>query len=98
MHISRYLRTTRRKFELQAQANFQVRFRCGSFSNLQNWQGVTLIRILPCVRDLAQDQSQHVQASLTSQICGLAHPNYLFRMTTVLGIKVRDLLFGRLIY
>lgn len=31
-----------------------------------------LIRILPCVRDLSQDQSQHVRASLANQISGLA--------------------------
>lgn len=31
-----------------------------------------LIRILPCVRDLASDTSQHVRASLANQISGLA--------------------------
>ena len=33
---------------------------------------VILAKILPCVRDLAQDQSQHVRASLANQISGLA--------------------------
>ena len=33
---------------------------------------VILVKILPCVRDLAQDQSQHVRASLANQISGLA--------------------------
>lgn len=31
-----------------------------------------LARILPCVRDLSQDASQHVRASLANQISGLA--------------------------
>lgn len=33
---------------------------------------VILVKILPCVRDLASDQSQHVRASLANQISGLA--------------------------
>lgn len=33
---------------------------------------VILARILPCVRDLSQDSSQHVRASLANQISGLA--------------------------
>lgn len=31
-----------------------------------------LIRILPCVRDLSHDTSQHVRAALANQISGLA--------------------------
>jgi len=33
---------------------------------------VTLLRILPCVRDISQDASQHVRAALANQIHGLA--------------------------
>lgn len=33
---------------------------------------VILARILPCVRDLSTDSSQHVRASLATQISGLA--------------------------
>lgn len=33
---------------------------------------VILARILPCVKDLATDTSQHVRASLAMQISGLA--------------------------
>lgn len=33
---------------------------------------VILARILPCVRDLATDSSQHVRAALATQISGLA--------------------------
>ena len=31
-----------------------------------------LVSILPCVRDLSQDQSQHARSSLSNQINGLA--------------------------
>lgn len=31
-----------------------------------------LLRIVPCVRDLCQDTSQHVRAALATQISGLA--------------------------
>lgn len=34
--------------------------------------GLILARILPCVRDLSQDNSQHVRAALAIQISGLA--------------------------
>lgn len=33
---------------------------------------VILARIVPCVRDLSQDASQHVRAALAMQISGLA--------------------------
>lgn len=33
---------------------------------------VVLLRIVPCVRDLCQDSSQHVRAALANQISGLA--------------------------
>ena len=33
---------------------------------------VILARIVPCVRDLSQDASQHVRAALANQISGLA--------------------------
>ena len=33
---------------------------------------VILLRIVPCVRDLCQDTSQHVRAALATQISGLA--------------------------
>lgn len=33
---------------------------------------VILARIVPCVRDLCQDSSQHVRAALATQISGLA--------------------------
>lgn len=33
---------------------------------------VILARIVPCVRDLSQDSSQHVRAALANQISGLA--------------------------
>ena len=33
---------------------------------------VILARIVPCVRDLSQDPSQHVRAALANQISGLA--------------------------
>lgn len=33
---------------------------------------VILARIVPCVRDLSQDTSQHVRAALATQIPGLA--------------------------
>lgn len=33
---------------------------------------VILARIVPCVRDLCQDQSQHVRAAVGNQIAGLA--------------------------
>ena len=33
---------------------------------------VVLARVVPCVRDLCQDVSQHVRAALASQISGLA--------------------------
>lgn len=33
---------------------------------------VVLARIVPCVRDLCQDVSQHVRAALANQISGLA--------------------------
>lgn len=33
---------------------------------------VILARIIPCVRDLSQDSSQHVRAALANQISGLA--------------------------
>lgn len=33
---------------------------------------VILARILPCVRELSQDSSQHVRAALGTQISGLA--------------------------
>jgi serine/threonine-protein phosphatase 2A regulatory subunit A len=33
---------------------------------------VILARIVPCVRDLSQDTSQHVRAALATQIAGLA--------------------------
>jgi serine/threonine-protein phosphatase 2A regulatory subunit A len=33
---------------------------------------VILARIVPCVRDLSQDSSQHVRAALGNQISGLA--------------------------
>ena len=33
---------------------------------------VILARIVPCVRDLSQDTSQHVRAALANQISGLA--------------------------
>jgi serine/threonine-protein phosphatase 2A regulatory subunit A len=41
------------------------------FSKLVD-RDVILVKILPCVRDLASDQSQHVRASLANQISGLA--------------------------
>ena len=31
-----------------------------------------LLRVVPCVRDLCQDTSQHVRAALATQISGLA--------------------------
>src|SRR3984957_4492849 len=33
---------------------------------------VILARIVPCVRDLSQDSSQHVRSALANQISGLA--------------------------
>ena len=33
---------------------------------------VILARIVPCVRDLCQDASQHVRAAVATQIAGLA--------------------------
>jgi serine/threonine-protein phosphatase 2A regulatory subunit A len=33
---------------------------------------VILARIIPCVRELAQDSSQHVRAALANQVSGLA--------------------------
>lgn len=33
---------------------------------------VIIARIVPCVRDLCQDSSQHVRAALANQITGLA--------------------------
>ena len=33
---------------------------------------IILTRVIPCVRDLSQDTSQHVRAALANQIAGLA--------------------------
>ena len=44
---------------------------CLGFAKLID-KDTILVRILPCVRDLSQDQSQHVRASLANQISGLA--------------------------
>lgn len=41
------------------------------FSKLLEKEAV-LLRIVPCVRDLCQDSSQHVRAALANQISGLA--------------------------
>lgn len=42
-----------------------------AFSKLVDKE-VILTRIVPCVRDLSQDTSQHVRAALATQITGLA--------------------------
>jgi len=44
---------------------------CLGFSKLLDKE-VILARIIPCVRDLSQDSSQHVRAGLATQISGLA--------------------------
>jgi serine/threonine-protein phosphatase 2A regulatory subunit A len=44
---------------------------CPGFSKLLDKE-VILARIVPCVRDLSQDNSQHVRAALANQISGLA--------------------------
>ena len=44
---------------------------CAGFSKLLEKE-VVLARIVPCVRDLCQDVSQHVRAALANQISGLA--------------------------
>jgi hypothetical protein len=98
MRMSRYLKTTRRKLELQASANFHVRYRCESFPRSAESTFPKGSQILLGVRDWPQDQSQHVRASLSNHICDLGLASNLFRMTTVLAIKVRDLLFGRVMY
>jgi serine/threonine-protein phosphatase 2A regulatory subunit A len=45
--------------------------RVEGFSKLLDKE-VILARIVPCVRDLSQDSSQHVRAALANQISGLA--------------------------
>lgn len=47
-------------------------FICASgFSKLLDKE-VILLRVIPCVRDLCQDTSQHVRAAVANQIAGLA--------------------------
>ena len=48
-----------------------LRATCAGFSKLLDKE-VILARIVPCVRDLSQDSSQHVRAALANQISGLA--------------------------
>ncbi len=79
-----FSRTTRRRYGRRRQARFQVCLRpslcvvsehsitlCTGFSKLLEKE-VVLARIVPCVRDLCQDVSQHVRAALANQISGLA--------------------------
>jgi serine/threonine-protein phosphatase 2A regulatory subunit A len=72
----------KRRFELLQQARYQVQLfvfqisciadtRAKGFSKLLDKE-VILARIVPCVRDLSQDSSQHVRAALANQISGLA--------------------------
>ena len=49
----------------------QIKLLFAGFAKLTD-KDTILGRILPCVRDLASDASQHVRASLANQISGLA--------------------------
>lgn len=44
---------------------------CPGFAKLVDRE-IILAKLLPCVKDLATDSSQHVRASLAQQISGLA--------------------------
>jgi serine/threonine-protein phosphatase 2A regulatory subunit A len=42
-----------------------------AFSKLLD-KDIILVKVVPCLRDLSQDSSQHVRAALATQIAGLA--------------------------